>query len=812
MGKFNKTLALLFTGLITLALAGCGGDDAFTTPGTTDPGTGGGTTTGLSVSVALQDATTGATATSISPSNPGRLVITVTYNGTAVVGELVTATTSLSLATFDPAVGTEVTDSTGVATIDLLAGSTSGSEKATVSVDCVVTLCAGETAEGSINYRVVAGATTTTTLDMGNGSGASFVADVIDLGGIATLSAGGTAVATVSIVETSNSNALYTTPVSVTFTSPCTLAGTATMDSPVNTFNGTASSTYQANGCAGPDVITASTSISGTPYNATATLTVAQAAVGSIQFTSAQRDVIAIQGTGGTGLAETSELVFTVYDADGNPLSNQLVNFSLSTTKGGITLSQASATTNASGQVKTVVKSGTVNTSVVVTATVATTSISTQSVAVAVSTGVPDQNSFDISFGTLNPNAWGYNGVEVPITIFVADHFNNPAPDGTAIAFETEGGAIGDLSSNKGSCTTVNGTCSVTWRSQAPRPTNGRVTILATAVGEEGFDDTNGNGRFDDGESFNDLPEAWRDDDEGGTRGASEEFKDFNVDGNYDIADGFYNGTLCFTPGAGQCTPTGSLVDVRSSGTLVMASEDQLISLYDTSTTPATLLVSSIVADPGLDIELPDTRAVRTFRVDVQDVRGQVPPAGSTISVSTDNGEVLGGSSTDVPSTNDPGPVSLSFAMRADDTPDQGVATITVDIPSNDVAAGVTLFWNITVTETDETGPTVTDTTPANGSTAIVVTTAVIEIVFSEAMDATTITDANITLDGSITGTVVYDDANTTAFFFPDTNLAANTLYTLTISSAVTDSSGNALNSVSGDGARNSTVIFKTAP
>lgn len=46
MGKFSKTLALLFTGLIGLGLAGCGGEEAFTTPGTTDTGTDGGDTTG----------------------------------------------------------------------------------------------------------------------------------------------------------------------------------------------------------------------------------------------------------------------------------------------------------------------------------------------------------------------------------------------------------------------------------------------------------------------------------------------------------------------------------------------------------------------------------------------------------------------------------------------------------------------------------------------------------------------------------------------------------------------------------------------
>ena len=55
------------------------------------------------------------------------------------------------------------------------------------------------------------------------------------------------------------------------------------------------------------------------------------------------------------------------------------------------------------------------------------------------------------SYGTLacpNVEAYGIDLVTVPVTVQLADRYNNPAPDGTSVAFMTNGGHIG------GSCTT----------------------------------------------------------------------------------------------------------------------------------------------------------------------------------------------------------------------------------------------------------------------------------------------------------------------------------------------------------------------
>src|SRR5690606_28291881 len=90
--------------------------------------------------------------------------------------------------------------------------------------------------------------------------------------------------------------------------------------------------------------------------------------------------------------------------------------------------------------------------------------ISTQSDKLTITTGIPDYDSFSLSAEQLNPEAWNVDGVAVQVTARLADRFNNPVPDGTAVAFNIEGASIGS------ECTTTAGACSVTWVSQDPRP------------------------------------------------------------------------------------------------------------------------------------------------------------------------------------------------------------------------------------------------------------------------------------------------------------------------------------------------------
>ena len=93
---------------------------------------------------------------------------------------------------------------------------------------------------------------------------------------------------------------------------------------------------------------------------------------------------------------------------------------------------------------------------------------------------------------------------------------------------------------------------------------------------------------------------------------------------------------------------------------------------------------------------------------------------------------------------------------------------------------------------TDTTAPTVTSANPASGSVDIGIDTA-ITAVFSEAMDASSITTTTFSLDNGATGTVSYDSTSRTARYSPSSSLNYNTIYTVTITTGVKDVAGNAI-------------------
>ncbi len=129
-------------------------------------------------------------------------------------------------------------------------------------------------------------------------------------------------------------------------------------------------------------------------------------------------------------------------------------------------------------------------------------------------------------------------------------------------------------------------------------------------------------------------------------------------------------------------------------------------------------------------------------------------------------------------------------------------ATITTGAQN---ALGTGLLSNYVWTFT--TGaPTVISTVPAAGATLVPVNT-LVSATFSEAMNAATLNAATFTLKGPgvtpVAGVVTY--AGSTATFTPATVLAANTLFTATITTGAKDPTGAAL-------AANYVWTFTTAP
>jgi hypothetical protein len=100
---------------------------------------------------------------------------------------------------------------------------------------------------------------------------------------------------------------------------------------------------------------------------------------------------------------------------------------------------------------------------------------------------------------------------------------------------------------------------------------------------------------------------------------------------------------------------------------------------------------------------------------------------------------------------------------------------------------------------TDTTKPTVTSVLPVNNATGVA-TNATVSAVFSEALNASTITGSTFQLlnpsNTAITATVTYNSANNTATLTPSAALANSTVYTAKIisgASGVKDVAGNAL-------------------
>ncbi len=98
--------------------------------------------------------------------------------------------------------------------------------------------------------------------------------------------------------------------------------------------------------------------------------------------------------------------------------------------------------------------------------------------------------------------------------------------------------------------------------------------------------------------------------------------------------------------------------------------------------------------------------------------------------------------------------------------------------------------------------PTVVSTVPANGATNVEVDSQ-IKVTFSEAMNPASLTTSTFYLSPAVAGTVYYDASTYTATFTPSDNLHTFRNYTATITTGVTDASGNHL-------ASNYTWTFQT--
>lgn len=457
--KYLRSSLTLLLAAVLSACGGGGGDPGSTTGGGTGGSTGGGSTPSVpaapTVTLTFVNAG-GQSSNSLTGATPLTVRALVRDQaGNPVPNALVSFATDPELGVFSPSAGTALSDATGVASVTLRTASLSASGAGKVTATTAV---AGATITSEGNYSVGATALTFGTLNVKDASIAAY---------------GSTEV---SVDVLANGTPYTTQSVTVSFSSACVAAGKATLAASAATNQGKAMAVYRDQGCGNDDTITVSAD--GIPAPVSQTLKIALPAAASVQFVSAAplEKSIVIRGQGGINRTETATLRYRVFDIFDRPLVGQRVDFSV-VPKGSVLLNKETDTTDQNGEVITTVNSLDTPTSFRVqallpgTATATRPDISTMSDSIVVTTGLPVQRSLSLSTSTANVEGWRVDSGPVTpasvVNILLADQSGNPVADGTPIVFQTNLGAIG--SSDKGGCTTVNGGCSVNFRTQNPR-------------------------------------------------------------------------------------------------------------------------------------------------------------------------------------------------------------------------------------------------------------------------------------------------------------------------------------------------------
>ena len=785
----SRLAALSATLLILTACGGGGGGGGGGFLGPEDPNA---NLDDYTLSLEVVDEAGNAT-TRVSSTRPATLRVLVredSVDADPVSGAVVSADAEFTV--IRPENGQALTDADGIAEFELSAGSVVGADTITVTVDSPA---------GSVTATVGV-QTELGSLNLGFFDGTTFVNGEIGVSAD-NLAFGGSAALRLAIVDENGDTA--TSAEEIRLSSACSLSGQAsfrplgediegTATLIVETTDGLANAEYLAGSCEGDDDLTAE--LVGADATATATVSIAGRDANFIGFVSADpsegeegagRTIIALRGTGGPGRPEVATLVFEVLEAavdlaedepgpgepgyldnpDRVPLAGIEVDFALSNTLGGITLLNDSGTTDASGLVEVEIRAGNVATSTLVIASFdAADGGGTErpqeatSNQVVISTGLPDQNSISLSTELFHvPRAGDIDGINVALTIRMADKFNNPVADGTSAVFTTEYGTVDSscltgvsngarFQAVNGDDAPLRGTCSVLWTSQAPRlpvfnrdkiqtiEDDGsylcsshtgsfgpcpddlgairglRSTVLVTTVGEESFVDGNGNGLYDEGEAFENLPEAFLDMNEDGVytpvegpqcgppstdenceaAGAEEEFVDFNEDGSYsrnvdpNTGEGVYNGSLC-PPEGDDVFCSRDLVNVRTSTVLTLTS----------SAINLRALAAKTPDDPrrATDTLLEGS----TYEIYVADIYNNAPGAGTTLTFRADaDCEIVFPEETDhvtltVPDlTTNRGAYTTNLRINGTGAAGGGRITLSATDPEGDNPAAITTF------------------------------------------------------------------------------------------------------------------------
>ena len=502
-----------------------------------------------------------------------------------------------------------------------------------------------------------------------------------------TVTVGGLSSIEATVKDTDGNNVPDGT--TVTFSVDPTSLGSI-QPSQATTVDGVAKASFTANDTtSGTVTITAAAG----SVSKTVTITIQGADAGSIEFSSASPQVIGLKGSGQT---ETSIITFLVKDVNGNAVTDGTsVTFTMKGPNGGEYLDPTSTST-VNGEAVTILHSGSVAGPVTIVASVDVNgeALTTSSFPISIGGGVPTARSFTLATDVINLPGLAYVNRQANISVYIADRFGNyNVLEGTSVSFYAEAGAIdrnvnvnasgsgtvvfrtqnpmpADVAPNAEE-TALQTTVNTTWGiSTTNNPRDGWVSILATVMGEESFEDANANGVFDPGEDFDDIGEPFIDLNDNGVRDDGtgsdplEVYIDVNNNGQYDGPNDCWDGP---DPAESySCTGREDSKMLFKTIKLMFTGSPVNFSVVPTSFS---------IADGGSQV----------FSVIVADTNLNRPSPGTTISVSADGGKLSAYPPTPIPDGLTSRYVDFDFTLSDSNAGDSN--------PPENVAAVIEVEW-----------------------------------------------------------------------------------------------------------------------
>jgi hypothetical protein len=185
------------------------------------------------------------------------------------------------------------------------------------------------------------------------------------------------------------------------------------------------------------------------------------------------------------------------------------------------------------------------------------------------------------------------------------------------------------------------------------------------------------------------MSEAWRDDNEDGVHNDGEIFLDFNNDNLFSAADEDFNGPVC----QGDFCPTENKnsLHIRKALTLIMSSSS---AIYKLSNSDDNTVYADNTNDTNIDIPPIAEGSAQNFTFSFSDTAQQVLPIGTTLTLTSSVGKLLGTTSSEILNTNQVSGLSFSIINDASVSADTGELEITIQTPKGTITS---LFKIITI-------------------------------------------------------------------------------------------------------------------